>query len=43
MRKGPIVVHNMSKEEMTDGPSLVKSFRNIPGVEVTHVDRLNLL
>ncbi|CAD7965680.1 unnamed protein product [Amoebophrya sp. A120] len=43
MRKGPLVVHNMSKEAMTTGSSLVKSFRNIPGVEVCHVDRLNLL
>lgn len=43
MRKGPIVVHAMSKEEMSEGSSLVKSFRNIPGVDVCHVDRLNLL
>merc|ERR1711920_20429 len=43
MRRGPIVVHNMTKEEQTEGSSLVKSFRNIPGVEVCHVDRLNLL
>ncbi|CAD7970450.1 unnamed protein product [Amoebophrya sp. A25] len=43
MRKGPLVVHNMSKEAMTEGSSLVKAFRNIPGVEIAHVDRLNLL
>lgn len=43
MRKGPLVVHNMSAEEEKSGPSLVKSFRNIPGVDIAHVDRLNLL
>jgi len=43
MRKGPLVVHNMTKESMAEGASLVKSFRNIPGVEIAHVDRLNLL
>merc|ERR1712176_56975 len=43
MRKGPIVIHNMSSEDQKDGASLVKAFRNIPGVEVCHVDRLNLL
>jgi len=43
MRKGPLIVHNMSGEEMSSGPSLVKSFRNIPGVDICHVDRLNLL
>lgn len=42
MRKGPLLVHNLTKEEMMS-PSLAKSFRNIPGVEVCHVDRLNLL
>jgi len=43
MRKGPLVVHNLSKEEESEGSSIAKSFRNIPGVEVSHVDRLNLL
>jgi large subunit ribosomal protein L4e len=43
MRKGPLLVHNLSKEEMVDGSSICKSFRNIPGVEIAHVDRLNLL
>jgi large subunit ribosomal protein L4e len=28
---------------MKEGPSLAKSFRNIPGVDICHVDRLNLL
>jgi large subunit ribosomal protein L4e len=36
-RKGPLVVYG------TEGAKLVKSFRNIPGVEVCSVDRLNLL
>ena len=36
-RKGPLVVYG------TEGAKLVKAFRNIPGVEVAHVDRLNLL
>jgi large subunit ribosomal protein L4e len=43
MRKGPLLVHSLTKEEMVDGGSLCKSFRNIPGVECAHVDRLNLL
>jgi large subunit ribosomal protein L4e len=42
MRKGPILVHAMEKEEMGEA-SLVKSFRNIPGLDIAHVDRLNLL
>ncbi|CAI0426978.1 unnamed protein product [Linum tenue] len=36
-RKGPLVVYG------TEGAKLVKAFRNIPGVEVANVDRLNLL
>nr|XP_027086795.1 60S ribosomal protein L4-1-like [Coffea arabica] len=36
-RKGPLVVYG------TEGAKLVKAFRNIPGIEVAHVDRLNLL
>ncbi|KAL5724798.1 60S ribosomal protein L4 [Ranunculus cassubicifolius] len=35
--KGPLVVYG------TQGSKLVKSFRNIPGVEVANVERLNLL
>jgi len=42
VRKGPLVVHALTKEEMMSA-GLSKSFRNIPGVEVAHVDRLNLL
>ncbi|XP_022857601.1 60S ribosomal protein L4-like [Olea europaea var. sylvestris] len=36
-RKGPLVVYG------TEGAKLVKAFRNITGVEVAHVSRLNLL
>nr|GMD31804.1 60S ribosomal protein L4 [Ipomoea batatas]GMD33269.1 60S ribosomal protein L4 [Ipomoea batatas] len=36
-RKGPLIVYG------TEGAKLVKAFRNIPGVEICHVDRLNLL
>ncbi|XP_011094728.1 60S ribosomal protein L4 [Sesamum indicum] len=36
-RKGPLIVYG------TEGAKLVKAFRNIPGVEVAHVSRLNLL
>lgn len=36
-RKGPLVVYS------TEGSKLVKAFRNIPGVEVVNVERLNLL
>ncbi|KAL8484056.1 hypothetical protein ACS0TY_026666 [Phlomoides rotata] len=36
-RKGPLVVYG------TEGAKLVKAFRNIPGVEIAHVSRLNLL
>jgi len=43
MRKGPLVVHNLTKEEESEGSSIVKAMRNIPGVDVCHVDRLNLL
>jgi len=43
MRKGPLIVHAMEADKMASGPSLVKSFRNIPGVDICHVDRLNLL
>lgn len=36
-RKGPLIVYG------TEGAKLVRAFRNIPGVDVAHVDRLNLL
>ncbi|XP_058777635.1 large ribosomal subunit protein uL4 [Vicia villosa] len=36
-RKGPLIVYS------TEGAKAVKAFRNIPGVEITNVERLNLL
>ena len=36
-RKGPLVVYG------TEGSKIVKAFRNLPGVELCHVERLNLL
>ncbi|KAJ0534717.1 putative ribosomal protein L4/L1e [Helianthus annuus] len=36
-RKGPLIVYG------TEGAKLVKAFRNIPGVEIANVERLNLL
>ncbi|CDY11231.1 BnaA03g00670D [Brassica napus] len=36
-RKGPLVVYG------TEGAKIVKAFRNITGVELCHVERLNLL
>ncbi|KAK2378312.1 60S ribosomal protein L4 [Trifolium repens] len=36
-RKGPLIVYG------TEGAKAVKAFRNIPGVEITNVERLNLL
>ncbi|CAI9098089.1 OLC1v1034672C1 [Oldenlandia corymbosa var. corymbosa] len=36
-KKGPLIVYG------TEGSKLVKAFRNIPGVEIAHVERLNLL
>jgi large subunit ribosomal protein L4e len=36
MRRGPLVVY-------AEDEGLVKAFRNIPGVELSHVDSLNLL
>ena len=36
-RRGPLIVYG------TEGAKLVKAFRNIPGVDVASVDRLNLL
>jgi len=37
--KGPLIVHNRSRENST----IEQAFRNIPGVELGHVERLNLL
>ncbi|XP_047962353.1 60S ribosomal protein L4-like [Salvia hispanica] len=36
-RKGPLIVYG------NEGSKLVKAFRNIPGVDIAHVSRLNLL
>ncbi|EMS57823.1 60S ribosomal protein L4-1 [Triticum urartu] len=36
-RKGPLVVYG------TEGSKIVKAFRNLPGVDVANVERLNLL
>ena len=36
-RKGPLIVYG------TEGAKLLKAFRNIPGVDIVHVERLNLL
>ncbi|KAL8154261.1 hypothetical protein V2J09_012021 [Rumex salicifolius] len=36
-RKGPLVVY------ADEGAKIVKAFRNLPGVDICHVDRLNLL
>lgn len=36
-RKGPLIVY------ATEGAKLVKAFRNIPGVDIVNVERLNLL
>ncbi|KAF8369325.1 hypothetical protein HHK36_032664 [Tetracentron sinense] len=36
-RKGPLIMYG------TEGSKIVKAFRNIPGVEVANVERLNLL
>ncbi len=36
-RRGPLIVYG------TEGAKLVKSFRNVPGVEIASVHRLNLL
>jgi len=37
--KGPLIIHNKDK----DNDSIFPAFRNIPGVEICHVSRLNLL
>ncbi|PIA56531.1 hypothetical protein AQUCO_00700700v1 [Aquilegia coerulea] len=36
-KKGPLIVYG------TEGSKIVKAFRNIPGVEIANVERLNLL
>ncbi|XP_050209724.1 60S ribosomal protein L4 [Mercurialis annua] len=36
-RKGPLIVYG------NEGAKLVKAFRNVPGVEIANVERLNLL
>jgi len=42
-KKGPLIIHNKEKEGDRSAPQLVSAFRNIPGVELCHVSRLNLL
>jgi len=42
-KKGPLIIHNKEKEGNRTAPQLVAAFRNIPGVELAHVSRLNLL
>lgn len=37
--KGPLIVHNKARDSST----IDQAFRNIPGVELGHVERLNLL
>jgi len=37
--KGPLIIHNKDK----DNNKIFPAFRNIPGVEICHVSRLNLL
>jgi len=37
--KGPLIIHNKDR----DNDSIFPAFRNIPGVEICHVSRLNLL
>lgn len=39
MKKGPLIVH----AEDSKRASLILAFRNIPGLQLAHVDRLNLL
>ena len=36
-RKGPLLVYG------SEGAKLVKAFRNIPGIDIVNVERLNLL
>jgi len=38
-RKGPLIIHNKDR----DNNGVFPAFRNIPGIEICHVSRLNLL
>jgi len=38
-KKGPLIIHNKDREN----DSIFPAFRNIPGIEICHVSRLNLL
>jgi len=42
-KKGPLIVHDKNPEPNKRAPVLAQAFRNIPGVELCHVTRLNLL
>jgi len=42
-KKGPLIIHNRNAQADKAAPQLVTAFRNIPGVELCHVSRLNLL
>ena len=41
VRRGPLLVHAEAGSSKTS--PLVRAFRNLPGVDIVHVDRLNLL
>ena len=42
VRRGPLLVH-AGGSAAAPGESYIKAFRNLPGVDIVHVDRLNLL
>jgi len=42
-KKGPLIVHNKEADQNRNVATIVSAFRNIPGVELCHVSRLNLL
>jgi len=42
-KKGPLIIHNKTAEGGRKAPEIVTAFRNIPGIELCHVSRLNLL
>jgi large subunit ribosomal protein L4e len=42
-KKGPLIVHDKNPEANKRASVLQQAFRNIPGVELCHVSRLNLL
>lgn len=42
-RRGPLVIHAQGKDAEKGRPLVELAFRGIPGVEIAHVDRLNLL